>query len=921
MRRKVVVSLTTLALIALVAVLGRASGQRAGWQPSATPAGESEAAETPGSLSGELLSGDDTLSRAELLRAANQAEDVPSAGGSWEYAGANNIGGRVTDVVVDPTHPNTIFVASAGGGVWKSTDAGLTYTPAWPNDYPQAIGSLARGSDGTLWAGTGEANASGGGITYVGDGVYKSTDNGVTWTNVGLGNAGMIGRIAVDPTEPGPRPRRGGGRRSTRPAASAASTGRWTAATTGRRSSRPISRRRRSPGVVDVAIDPVNPNRVYAIQWDHHRTSYLRPYGGIGSGLYVTDNAMEVPASNVTWERIDNSHVSGPLPTYDASGSGLDRLRSDTLGRMGVAIAPVRPHARLPDHRRVARQRQGLLRLRQRRPLARRRRPDLRDQRPRRRQPALRVVVRPAVRRPGEQGPSVQDGRQPARVERTAARRGRTSAGRTPTSTAWRGTRTSRTASTSATTAACTAPTRTANSGWIHGTNMPWLQEYHVAVSQTRPNRIAIGLQDNGSNRSWTNVNDAVADPVAANWSSYGGGDGHYVVIDSQDDTYYYSCSQNAGCSGVHDQRVHDDDALRSDRGRRDERQARERHEPRRRRDADDRADGREPGDGHDHDRRHRGRRRHRASAFTPALAFAHASGATVVEERRAEHAEPQLRLTRQRPALHDGRAARPGSDRLGDALPRLQQPVAVDEPRSELDADRCARPAHRPVAAGRLVDEQPALRGPVRRPISTIGVGKSRPEHDLRRHRQRPAVEDDGPRHDLAGVPEPVRPRPGALGDLGDRRPGGRDARIRLVRRLPRGLHVGERVRDDVVGDGSSSVMTWKNVSGNLPNAPVNFLAYDRSNDTIYAATDLGVFFMQGDTKDWIEARRQPAEHGDRGRQDPGELRQALRGHLRPRHVADPARGGHSALQPAGRQRPGRRSRTRSAGWASRPA
>ena len=45
-------------------------------------------------------------------------------------------------------------------------------------------------------------------------------------------------------------------------------------------------------GVVDVAIDPVKPNRVYATQWDHHRTSYLRPYGGIGSGLYVTDNAM-----------------------------------------------------------------------------------------------------------------------------------------------------------------------------------------------------------------------------------------------------------------------------------------------------------------------------------------------------------------------------------------------------------------------------------------------------------------------------------------------------------------------------------------------------------------------------------------------------------------------------------------------------
>ena len=130
-------------------------------------AGESEqAGETPDNLAARALGGRKTLGFAIRRRAAAQAARSPSAGGSWEYVGANNIGGRVTDVVVDPTQPNTIYVAAAGGGVWKSTDAGMTYTPAWPNDYPQAIGSLARGSDGTLWAGTGEANASGGGITY-----------------------------------------------------------------------------------------------------------------------------------------------------------------------------------------------------------------------------------------------------------------------------------------------------------------------------------------------------------------------------------------------------------------------------------------------------------------------------------------------------------------------------------------------------------------------------------------------------------------------------------------------------------------------------------------------------------------------------------------------------------------------------------
>ena len=255
-------------------------------------------------------------------------------------------------------------------------------------------------------------------------------------------------------------------------------------------------------GAVDVAFDPVNPNRVYATLWDHHRNSYLRPYGGIGSGLYVTDNALETPAADVTWERIGNSHVSGPLPSYDASQSGLDV--SPTLGRMGVAVAP-------SDHTRVylitgeslGNDKGFFVSDNGDRSLA--------DGGPTfvagghaGGEPALRVVVRPALRRPGEQEPPVQDGRQPARSSTNGGTTWANVGGphADQHAMAWdpnvaepRLPRQRRRH----------VPLRRQRRQrrWVHGTNMPWLQEYHVAVSQTRPNRIAIGLQDNGSNRTY----------------------------------------------------------------------------------------------------------------------------------------------------------------------------------------------------------------------------------------------------------------------------------------------------------------------------------------------------------------------------------------------------------------------------------
>src|SRR3954447_14230670 len=141
------------------------------------------------------------VSAEQVRRAQAQAAAVPAAASSiaWQQLGPFNIGGRVTDVVADRFTPNAAFAAVSGGGIWKTTDGGANWTNLWPDSNTQTMGSFAQAANGDLWAGTGEANPPGGGLTYFGDGIYKSSDNGAHWTNMGLTDSSAIGRIAVDP--------------------------------------------------------------------------------------------------------------------------------------------------------------------------------------------------------------------------------------------------------------------------------------------------------------------------------------------------------------------------------------------------------------------------------------------------------------------------------------------------------------------------------------------------------------------------------------------------------------------------------------------------------------------------------------------------------------------------------------------------
>ena len=218
-------------------------------------------------------------------------------------------GGRISAVAGVVGDPKTWYMGAASGGVWKSSDSGFTYVPVFDAQPVQAIGALAvsPSKPSVVWAGTGEAwTIRDADVT--GDGVYKSTDAGATWTNVGLHETGRIGRIILHPTNPdiafvcalgrvtGPQQERGVFR-----------------TTDGGKTWQRVLFVDERTGCSGLAIDANDPNVLIAGTWEVVMHTWGMFSGGPGSGVYVSRDG------GTTWNHLENGLPKSPVGKIDVA--------------------------------------------------------------------------------------------------------------------------------------------------------------------------------------------------------------------------------------------------------------------------------------------------------------------------------------------------------------------------------------------------------------------------------------------------------------------------------------------------------------------------------------------------------------------------------------------------------------------------
>lgn len=248
-----------------------------------------------------------------------QSNRSSNADAIWELSGPTNTGGRISDIEIPIDQPTTYYVGAASGGIFKTTNGGVDWTPIFDEQEMLSIGDMEISKNNTnlIWVGTGEVNAGGGSLAYDGNGMYKSDDAGITWETKGLLNVGSISKVLIDPNDDatifvgamGPLFKNDTNRgvyRSTNDGAD------W----------EQVLFVSDSTGIIDMSMHPTNSDIVYAASWERIRRPNNRQYGGETSRIYRTQDGGD------TWIELTNG-----LPT-----------NANDKGRISIDISQSNPN-------------------------------------------------------------------------------------------------------------------------------------------------------------------------------------------------------------------------------------------------------------------------------------------------------------------------------------------------------------------------------------------------------------------------------------------------------------------------------------------------------------------------------------------------------------------------------------------------